>query len=52
MSPCLFKFYAEYIMRNASLDEKHNLESRLLGEIPDTIDMQMTLALWQKVKKN
>ena len=21
MSPCLFKFYAEYIMRNAGLDE-------------------------------
>ena len=23
MSPCLFNFYAEYIMRNARLDEAH-----------------------------
>ena len=23
MSPCLFNFYAEYIMRNAGLDEAH-----------------------------
>ena len=28
LSPCLFNFYAEYIMRNAGLD-KHKLESRL-----------------------
>ena len=31
---------------------KHKLESRLLGEIPTTSDMQMTPSLWQKVKKN
>ena len=31
---------------------KHKLESRLLGEISITSDMQMTPALWQKVKKN
>ena len=31
---------------------KHKLESRLLGEIPITSDMQITLSLWQKVKKN
>ena len=31
---------------------KHKLESRLLGEIPITSDMQMTPHLWQKVKKN
>ena len=31
---------------------KHKLESRLLGEISITSDMQMTLPLWQKVKKN
>ena len=31
---------------------KHKLESRLLGEIPITSDMQMTPPLWQKVKKN
>ena len=32
LSPCLFKFYAEYIMQNAGLDESQ-LESRLPGEI-------------------
>ena len=31
---------------------KHKLESRLLGEISITLDMQMTPPLWQKVKKN
>ena len=51
LSPCLFNLYAEYIMRNAGL-EKHKLESRLLGEISITSDMQMTPPLWQKVKKN
>ena len=51
LSPCLFNLYAEYIMRNAGLEE-HNLESRLLGEISITSDMQMTPPLWQKVKRN
>jgi len=31
---------------------KHKLESRLPREIPITTDMQMTLPLWQKAKKN
>ena len=31
---------------------KHKLESRLLGEISITSDMQMTPPLWQRVKKN
>ena len=31
---------------------KHKLESRFLGEISTTSDMQMTPHLWQKVKKN
>ena len=51
LSPCLFNFYAEYIMRNAGL-EKHKLESRLPGEISITSDMQMTPSLWQRVKRN
>ena len=51
LSPCLFNFYAEYIMRNAGL-EKYKLESRLPGEISITSDMQMTPPLWQKAKKN
>ena len=32
--------------------KKHKLESRLLGEISITSNMQMTPSLWQKVKKN
>ena len=51
LSPCLFNLYAEYIMRNAGLEEAQ-LESRLSGEISITSDMQMTPPLWQKVKKN
>ena len=31
---------------------KCKLESRLLGEISITSDMQMTPPLWQKVKRN
>ena len=31
---------------------KHKLESRLLGEISVTSDMQMTPPLWQKVKRS
>ena len=31
---------------------EHELESRLLGEISITSDMQMIQPLWQKVKKN
>ena len=31
--------------------KKHKLESRLPGEISIISDMQMTLLLWQKVKK-
>ena len=31
---------------------KHKLESRLLGEISITSDMQIIPSLWQKVKKN
>ena len=32
--------------------KKHKLESRLLGEISITSDMQMTPPLWQKMKRN
>ena len=31
---------------------KHKLESRLLGEISATSDMQMTPPLWQKAQRN
>ena len=50
LSPCLFNIYADYIMRNAGLEEA-KLESRLLGEISIMSDMQMTPPLWQKAKK-
>ena len=51
LSPCLFNFYAEYIMRDAGLDEAQ-AGSRLPVEISITSDMQMTPPLWQKVKRN
>ena len=51
LSPCLFNLYAEYIMRNAGLEEAQ-LESRLPGEISITSGMQMTPPLWQKVNRN
>ena len=41
LSPCLFNFYAEYIMRNTGLEETQP-ESILPGEISITSDMQMT----------
>ena len=40
LSPCLFKFYAEYIMKNARLNESQG-GIKLLGEIPITSDTQM-----------
>ena len=51
LSPCLFNLYAEYIMRDSGLDEAQ-LDSRLLGEVSITSDLQMTPPLWQKVKKS
>ena len=51
LSPCLFNLYAEYIMRNAGLEEAQ-AESRLPGELSITSDMQMTPPLWQKAKRN
>ena len=42
LSPCLFNLYAV----------KNKLESRLLGEISITSDMQMTPLLWHKAKRN
>ena len=51
LSPCLFNFYAEYIMQNAGLDEAQ-AGIKTIGEISITSDMQMTPPLWQKVKRN
>ena len=50
-SPCLFNFYAEYIMGNAGLDEAQ-LELRLPGEISVTSNMRFQPPLWQKAERN
>ena len=49
-SPCLFNSYAEYTSWETLGWMKHKLESRLVGEISITSDMQMTPPLWQKAK--
>ena len=50
LSPWLFNFYAEYIMRNSGLEEAQ--AGIKIGKISITSDMQMTPPLWQKVKRN
>ena len=52
---CYHPAYLTYMQSTSreTLDwKKHKLESRLLGEISITSDMEMTPPLWQKVKKN
>ena len=51
LSPCLLNFYAEYIMRNAGLEETE-AGIKIAGKISITSDRQMTAPLWQKVKRN
>ena len=51
LSPCLFNLYAEYIMRNAGLEETQ-AGMKIAREMLITSDMQMTSPLWQKVKRN
>ena len=48
LSPCLFNLYAEYIMRNAGLEEAH----ARIKIAARNINIQMTPPLWQKVKRN
>ena len=50
LSLCLFNLYAEYIMRNAGLEEAQ-AGIKIAGR-NITSDMQMTPPLWQKVKRN
>ena len=50
LSPCLFNFYAEYIMRNAGLDESQ-AGIKIAGRNTTTSDMHIPLQ-WQKVKRN
>ena len=51
LSPCLFNLYAEYIIRNAGLEEAQ-AGIKIAGRNIVTSDMQMTPPLWQKVKRN
>ena len=51
LSCYLFNLYAEYILRNAGLEEVQ-AGIKILGEVSITSDTQMTPPLWQKVKKN
>ena len=51
LSPCLFNSYAEYIMRNAGLEEAQ-AGIKIARRNINNLDIQMTPPLWQKVKKN
>ena len=51
LSPCLFNLYAEYIMRNAEMDEAQ-AGIRIAREKSITSYTQMTPPLWQKAKKH
>ena len=51
LSPCLFNLYAEYIMRNAGLEEAQagiKIAERNINNLRYADDT----TLWQKVKKN
>ena len=51
LSPCLFNVYAEYIMRNAGLDEAQagiKIARRNINNLRYADD----ITLWQKVKRN
>ena len=52
LSPCLFNFYAEYIMQNAWLAEKQagiKIAGRNINNLRYVDD---TTLLWKNVKKN
>ena len=49
LSPCLFSFYAEHIMRNAGLDEAQ-AGIKTAGKTLITSCRQTTPPLWQKAK--
>ena len=52
LSPCLFNLYAEYIMRNAGLDEAQAGIKMAWRNVNNLRYMQMTPPLGQKVKRN
>ena len=45
LSPCLFNLYAEYVMRNAELDEAH-AGIKIARRNINNLSMQMTPPLW------
>src|SRR5574337_314822 len=47
LSPCLFNLYAEYIMRNAGLEETQ-AGIKIAGRNINNLTVQMTPPLWQK----
>ena len=51
LSPCLFNFYADYIMRNAGLEELQ-AGIKIARRNINNPDMQMTPPLWHKVKRS
>ena len=51
LSPCSFNFYAEYIMRNAGLEETQG-GIKIAGRNINNLRYQMTPPLWQKVKRS
>ena len=51
LSPCSFNLYAEYIMRNARLDEAQ-AGIKIAGRNINNLRYAMTPPLWQKVKRN
>ena len=48
---CLFNLYAEYIMRNAGLEEAQ-AGTKIAGRNINNLRLQISLPLWQKVKKS
>ena len=51
LSPCLFNLYAEYIMRNAGLEEAQ-AETKITGRNMNNLRYADDTTLWQKVKRN
>ena len=51
VSPCLFNIYAEYIIRNAGLDEAQ-ARIKIAGKNINNLRYADNTTLWQKVKKN
>ena len=51
LSPCLFNLYAEYIMRNAGLQEAQ-AGIKIAGRNINNLRYADDTTLWQKVKRN